>query len=335
MEKKHVVITTPRGGARYDSIFQPDILADLEKDAEIIHNDLDRGFTTEELAGVAKDCDAIITGWISPKIDKTIVDGCPKVRIVSHAAGSVKHLIMPEVYDAGITVTNASSVMATYVGEFALTLTLAMLRTLPRHAYGVPQDAWNDIPCARNETLFGKTVGIISLSHTGRSFLKLLAPFGCNVIAYDPYCSEDNARELGVKLVSLEELLSASKVISLHAPITDETVGMLNAERLKLIPDGAVFVNTARGIILDHDALARELATGRFKAALDVTYPEPLPPDHPLRHMPNVLIAPHIAGPTEDGRRDMFRCVVDDLKLFWAGKTPKNLVTKEMLAKMA
>ncbi len=335
MGRKRVVITTPRGGGRYDDIFQPDILADLEQDAEIIHNDLGRGFTTEELAEAARDCDAIITGWVSPKIDKTIVDGCPKLRIVAHAAGSVKHLIAPEVYDAGITVTNAAPVMATYVGEFALTLTLAMLRTLPRYAYGAPRDAWNDIPCAGNETLFGKTVGIIGLSHTGRSFLRLLPPFGCNVLAYDPYCSEERAKDLGVKLVSLEELLSSSKVISLHAPVTEETKGMLSAEKLKLIPDGAVFINTARGILLDHDALARELATGRFKAALDVTHPEPLPPDHPLRQLPNVIIPPHIAGPTTDGRRDMFRCVVDDLKLFWAGQTPKSLVTKEMLARMA
>jgi len=96
-----------------------------------------------------------------------------------------------------------------------------------------------------------------------------------------------------------------------------------------------VFVNTARGILIDHDALARELATGRFKAALDVTWPEPLPEDHPLRHLPNVLLPPHIAGPTTDGRRDMFRSVVDDLKMFWAGETPKNLVTKQMLRTMA
>jgi phosphoglycerate dehydrogenase-like enzyme len=335
MAKKRVVITTPRGGARYDDIFQPDILADLEQSAEVVHNDLDRGFTTEELAELAKDCDAIVTSWGAPKIDMTIVDAAPNVKIIAHAAGTVKGLIAPEVYDAGVTVTNASSVMATYVGEFALTLTLAMLRTLPRYAYGAQREAWDSIPCAGNETLFGKTVGIIGLSHTGRSFLRLLPPFGCNVLAYDPYCSEERAKELGVKLVSLEELLSSSKVISLHAPITDETKGMLDAEKLKLIPDGAVFVNTARGVLLDQDALARELATGRFKAALDVTSPEPLPPDHPLRQLPNVIIPPHIAGPATDGRRDMFRCVVDDLKLFWAGKTPKNLVTKEMLARMA
>lgn len=334
MQKKRVVITTPRSD-RYCDIFQPDIMADLERCAEVVHNDLGRGLTTAELAEIAADCDAIITSWGAPKVDNTVADAGSRLKIISHAAGSIKGLIAEEIWDAGITVTNAASVMATYVGEFALTLTLAMLRTLPRYAFGASREAWNDIPCAGNETLFGKTVGIIGLSHTGRAFLRLLPLFGCNVIAFDPYASEQRAAELGVKLVSLEELLSTSKVISLHAPITEETKGMLNADKLKLISDGAVFVNTARGILLDHDALARELATGRFKAALDVTYPEPLPEDHPLRQLPNVIIPPHIAGPTTDGRRDMFRCVVDDLKLFWAGETPKNLVTKQMLRTMA
>jgi phosphoglycerate dehydrogenase-like enzyme len=331
MQKKRVIITV----SEHADIFQPDIMADLESCAEVIHNDLGRAFTTEEIAERAVDCDAIITSWGSAKVDMTVVNAAPKLKIVSHAAGSIKHLFPEEIFDAGITVTTAQSVMANYVGEFALTLTLAMLRTLPRYAFGANREAWKDIPSAGNETLFGKTVGIIGLSHTGRAFLRLLPPFGCNVIAYDPYASEQKAAELGVKLVSLEELLSTSKVISLHAPITEETKGMLDSEKLKLISDGAVFVNTARGILLDHDALARELANGRFKAALDVTYPEPLPEDHPLRHLPNVILPPHIAGPTTDGRRDMFRCVVDDLKLFWAGETPKNLVTKQMLRTMA
>lgn len=335
-DKKRVVITTPLGGDRYDTIFQPDIMADLKQVADVIDNDLDRGFTTEELAERAKDCDAIITSWGTPRIDKTVIEAAPKLKMISHAAGSIKHAFAEEIWDAGITVTSAASVMAVYVGEFALCLTLALLRTLPRYAFGVPKDAWQGAPMEGNETLHGKTVGIIALSHTGREYLKLLAPFNCNVIVYDPYCSEERSAELGVKLVSLEELLSTSKVISVHAPITEETKGMLNAGNLKLIRDGAIFINTARGILVDLDALTNELSTGRFKAGLDVTDPkEPLPEDHPLRHMPNVIVAPHIAGPTKDGRRDMFRCVVDDLKLFWAGKTPKNVVTKQMLKTMA
>lgn len=335
-EKKRVIITMPPGNERYDSIFQADIMEELKQSADVSLNDLGKGFTTEELAERARDCDAIITSWGTPRIDQRIIDGCPKVKFIGHAAGTVKYSYAEELWDAGITVTSAASTMAVYVGEFALCLTLALLRTLPRYSFGVPKDAWQGAPMEGNETLHGKTVGIIALSHTGRNYLKLLAPFNCNVVVFDPYCSEERAAELGVKLVSLEELLSTSKVISMHAPITEETKGMLNASNLKLIQDGAVFINTARGILVNLDDLTAELSTGRFKAGLDVTDPtEPLPEDHPLRHMPNVIVAPHIAGPTVDGRRDMFQCIVDDLKLFWAGKTPKNVVTKQMLKTMA
>ena len=333
-DKKQVLITMERG-RMFDDIFQDDIMADLENSADVALNNLGRRFSTEELVERSAELDAIITAWGAPHIDASIIEGAPKLKIISHAAGSVKRLFAPEIYDAGIVVTNAASAIATYVGEFALCATLALLRTVPKYALGAPGQAWKNAPCVSNETLIGKTVGLIGLGHTARSFLRLLPPFKCSVLGFDPYVSAEKAAQLGVRLVSLEELLSSSKVISLHAPITDETENMLDADNLKLIADGAVFVNTARGILVDHDALTRELQSGRFKAALDVTSPEPLPEDHPLRKLPNVLITPHIAGPTKDGRRDLFRCVVDDLKLFWAGKRPKNVVTKEMLATMA
>lgn len=334
VEKKKVLITHEKAG-RYWDIFQGDIMQDLNALADVIENDLGRPFTTAELAERARDCDAIITSWGAPRIDLSVVKSAPKLKIIAHAAGSVKNTIAEEVWDAGIVVTNAASVMGVYVGEFALLLALALLRSLPKYTFGAPEGAWDGLRCDGWETLVRKRVGLIGLGHTARAFIRFLKPFECELVGYDPYIPPEKASELGVRLVSLEELLSTSKVISLHAPITEETKGMLGEREFKMIQDGAVFINTARGILIDQDALYNELKTGRFKAALDVTLPEPLPPDHPLRSLPNVLITPHVAGPTVDGRRDMFRCVVDDLKLFWSGKKPKNLVTKEMLRTMA
>ncbi|MCX8053212.1 MAG: hydroxyacid dehydrogenase [Armatimonadetes bacterium] len=333
-DRKRVLITQEKGGF-YGDIFQDDIMADLKAVAEVVENDLGRRFTTEELIERARDCDAIITSWGSPRIDMSVVSAAPKLKIIAHAAGSVKPFVAEEVWDAGITVTNAASVMGVYVGEFALLVTLALLRSLPKYTPGAPEGAWDGLRCDGWETLVGKRVGLIGLGHTARSFVRFLAPFECELVGFDPYMSPEKASEIGVLLVSLEELLSTSKVVSLHAPITEETKGMLGAREFAMMQDGAVFVNTARGILVDHEALYNELKTGRIKAALDVTFPEPLPPDHPLRTLPNVILTPHVAGPTVDGRRDMFRCVVDDLKLFWSGKTPKNIVTKQMLATMA
>jgi len=332
--RKKVIIAHEKAG-RYADIFQDDIMDDLKAHADVVENDLGRPLTTEELAELARDCDAIITSWGSPRVDMTVVRAAPKLKIIAHAAGSVKHFVDPQVWDAGIIVTNAASVMGVYVGEFALLLALALLRSLPKYTFGAPGGAWEGLACDGWETLVRKRVGLIGLGHTARAFIRFLVPFDCELVGYDPYVSPEKASEMGVLLVSLEELLSTSKVISLHAPITEETKGMLGAREFGLIPDGAVFINTARGVLIDQDALYEQLKTGRFKAALDVTVPEPLPPDHPLRTLPNVILTPHVAGPTVDGRRDMFRCVVDDLKLFWAGKTPKNIVTKDMLATMA
>lgn len=332
--RKRVVITMEQGEV-FDDIFQPDLMRELEREADVVLNDLGRPLTTEELAQRARDADAIITAWRTPRVDRSVTDAAPRLRMIAHAAGSVKNLYDPSLWDTGIVITNAASVMADYVGEFALLATLTMLRTLPKYAWGVSEGSWDGIRSDGWETLIGKTVGLIGLGNTARAFLRFLAPFECRVIAYDPYAGCERANELNVELVSLDEVLSVSKVISVHAPITDETTGMLGARELSLIPDGAVLVNTARGILIDHNALAKELGTGRFKAALDVTYPEPLPADHPLRKLPNVLLTPHVAGPTRDGRREMFRCVLDDLKLFWSGGTPKNVVTREMLATMA
>lgn len=334
-DTRRVIITMERTNPRFGDIFQDDIMEDLKAHADVVLNDLDRKLTTEELAERSGDVDAIITGWGSSRVDMTVVNAAPKLKIIAHSAGSIKGLFAEEIWDAGITVTNAASAIATYVGEFALLATLTMLRSLPKYTPGGSAEAWNGLACDGWETLVGKTVGLISLGNTARAFLRYLEPFNCDVIAYDPYIAPERAAELGVRLASLEEVLSTAKVISMHAPITDETRDLLNASNLKLIRDGAVFVNSARGILVDHDALTEELKTGRFKAVLDVTEPEPLPDDHPLRKLPNVVITPHTAGPTRDSRRDLFRCVVDDLKLFWAGKPVKNKVTKEMLKTMA
>jgi phosphoglycerate dehydrogenase-like enzyme len=116
------------------------------------------------------------------------------------------------------------------------------------------------------------------------------------VSVFDPYLTDDDARDLGVRRVELDELMATSAVVSVHAPDIPETRHMIDARRLALLPDGATLINTARGALVDTDALVAELATGRIDAVLDVTEPEPLPADHPLWSLPNVLLTPHIAG---------------------------------------
>jgi phosphoglycerate dehydrogenase-like enzyme len=136
----------------------------------------------------------------------------------------------------------------------------------------------------------------------------------------------------GARAATLEEILTTCRVISLHAASLPATRHLLDGKRLRLIPDGAVLINTARGALIDTDALVAELKTGRFTAALDVFDPdEPLPPEHPLRDLPNVILTPHIAGPVRGRYWEMGRHCVENVALALSGETPSGAITAEQI----
>jgi len=155
-------------------------------------------------------------------------------------------------------------------------------------------------------------VGVVSASLTGRRFVELLRPFGCRVLVYDPYLTAEEAERLGVRRGTLEEVV-AQPVVSVHAPDLPATRGLLGEAELARIPDGALFVNSARAAVVDYEALTRHLAAGRFRAVLDVFPEEPLPASSPLYRLPNVLLTPHLAGYSEDVYADMGRAVARDV----------------------
>ncbi len=139
-------------------------------------------------------------------------------------------------------------------------------------------------------------------------------------MVHDPYLTAGDAARLQVRRYELDDLLAWSDVVALHAPVTDETRGLIDARRLSLIRDGRAVLNTARDAVVDHTALERELVTGRIRAALDVFHHEPLPPDSPLWSLPNVIITPHIGARTLDSRRDQGRIVVEEIERYIKGE---------------
>jgi len=266
---------------------------------------LDAGALSEaEYGALWQDADAVLTGWGTRPPTPTMLDQAPRLRVISHTAGSVRWLPRYAL-EKGIVVTTAQPAIARTVAEYCLLSALTLLRRR-----------------SPSETLYGKTVGLVGFGHVGRLFRELLVPFGCRVLVYDPALSEADAARLGVEASDLPSLLAGSKVVSLHAPDIPATRGMIGARELALIPDGAVFLNSARGRLVDTDALTTALQTGRFDAALDVTEPEPLPPDHRLRGLPNVLLTPHIAGPTDDDLPEMTRLALADLARVLGGLPP-------------
>jgi phosphoglycerate dehydrogenase-like enzyme len=226
----------------------------------------------------------------------------------------------------------------------ALALTLACLRHLPEHDAAFKQrgtrgDESIEPKLLASRSLHELRVGIVGASSTGREFLKLLKAF-CDVEVWiaDPYLGEEEAGRLGVRRAALDELVAACDVVSLHCPALPETQRLVNASILSRMKDGAVLINTARGALVDHDALLAELQTGRISAGLDV-YLETLSAEQvPLsayRQLKNVVITPGIAGPAGTITKRMGLFIAEEFERFFSGRPLVKPVSADMLARIA
>jgi phosphoglycerate dehydrogenase-like enzyme len=182
--------------------------------------------------------------------------------------------------------------------------------------------------------LYGQKVGIIGYGEVAREVIRLLRSFGTSIMLYSPYCSQKEANELGFMLSSLEEVLAESRIVSLHDTLTSSTRGMLGREQLKLLQDGALLVNTARGPLIDQAALMEQLSSGRIHAALDVYHEEPLPAEDSLLKLSNVICLPHIGAYSGYWKTQLAAMVVEDLVNFTAGKPLMRQVTAERFERM-
>lgn len=287
---------------------------------------LDAGALPEtEYAALWARADFALTGWGVRAPTADMLTAAARLRAICHGAGSVR-MIPRAAMERGIVVTSARAAIARTVAEYSLMGALVMLRRLLCFASGDERVRTAYAPEGgrpANATLFGKTVGLVGYGCVGRHMRALLHPFGGRVLAHDPFLSAEEAEREEVETRSLDELLAAADVVSLHAPDVPETRGMIGARELGLLRGGAVLVNSARGRLIDTQALTQALDGGRFYAVLDVTDPEPLPPDHPLRSMPNVLLTPHTAGPTTDDLPELMRSAIGELERLARGEPPR------------
>ncbi len=334
MQKVSVLITVPR--PLRDIILTDEALAKLRSFANVTMNDDGHDWKGEELAAKLPGMDAVITGWGITRLTPEVLAGADKLRLLAHSAGSVKGFVTDAVFDKGIAVTHSAGRIADSVAEY--TLLMAMVGLRKPHEYDRRMKNGEQWPASRGAPLYeiaGRKVGLLGMGYVGRRTARLFNAVGADVWVFDPYLSEEQAKELGVHKAELHDVLSTCPVISDHLPVTDETHHMLGAKEFALIQDGAVFVNSARSWTIDEPALIKELATGRFWAAVDVFDKEPMPLDHPLRKMDNVMITPHLAGITVDSLQDLVATVIDETERFFAGKPMCYQVTKDMLARMA
>ncbi|SEG88927.1 Phosphoglycerate dehydrogenase [Actinacidiphila yanglinensis] len=285
----------------------------------------------EALAGAR----LLLTGWGCPVLDAETLDRAPLLAAAIHAAGSVRAHATPEVWARGIAVSSAADANAAPVVEYTMaTVWLASHRALNTAAQYV---AGRQPEFDTRQGADGATIGVIGASRIGRGVISRLlgAAAGFRVLLADPYVSAAEAEALGVTLVDLDDLCRRSDIVTVHAPDLPETHHLLNTERLALLRDGAAVINSARGRLIDTEALTRECGTGRIDAYLDVTEPEPLPDGHPLLLMRNVLVTPHIAGCQGTEVRRLGGYAVDEVERWAKGEPLLGAVRVEDLARIA
>lgn len=284
-----------------------------------------------------RDVDVLLTGWFSPCIDAAVLARMPRLRLIAHAGGSVKGHVLPECWERGITVTTAAEANALPVAEYTLGLILLAGKATfaANHLYKKRQtkiDRELEFPGSGN---YERSVGIVGASTIGRLVLERLRPFDFDVNVYDPTISDAEALRLGARRLGLNELMSCSDIVSLHAPVLPETLNMIGTGQLAALKDGSTLINTARGELVDHNALIDELESGRLNACLDVTSPEPLPAGHPLFTLPNVLLTPHIAGSMGSELHRLGAYAIDEIERYAAAAPPRFPVGLTDLVGMA
>lgn len=279
-------------------------------------------------------CEALVTGWTTPRLTDEMLDEAPHLKVLIHAAGTIKALVPPSIWQRDIRVATCNDALAVGVAEATLGCIITGLKGIFPARDWTTKGYWQDPKLGTDRVLvrelFDVTIGIIGASKVGRHVIRLLQSFETNIVVTDPFLSEDEAKSLGVTKVSLEELVACSDVVSLHAPKLPSTHKMLTGEHFQSMKDDAIFINTARGALVDEAALVDELKTGRIFAFIDVTDPEPPAADHPFRSLPNVVLTPHITGNISNGCFQQGRSAIEQLLEYSAGKTMHGEVTEAM-----
>ncbi len=317
------------GGESYDLIYPASIRSEIEKYVDFVAEPI----ATESLASRMsdlQDVEVIFSGWNAPVMDEAFLAAAPNLKAVFYGAGSIRYCTPPAFWDREIVITSANAANAVPVAEFTLSVVLLSLKKFWSYAYQAKRgEGWGDhtrpLPGA-----YRSNVGLVSFGLIARRTLDLLKQFDLNISVYCPFLSQNEADELGVTLCSLDEIFSTCQVVSLHTPNLPETQGMIQKKHFAAMKPDATFINTARGAIVNEPDLI-EVAQARpdLSFVLDVTWPEPPVENSPLYELPNVTLTPHIAGSMglEIGR--MGEYMLEELKLYVAGKPLRWQITRE------
>ena len=262
-------------------------------------------------------------------LSRTMFESLPRLRFVAVSRGGPVNIDMAAAREAGVRVVNTPGRNASAVAEFTLGAILAETRNITRGHDSLRAQTWRGDLYRADRTgreLSEMTVGVVGYGAIGTQGVRLLRAFGCKVLVADPYVplARDDS-EAGVEHVGLEELLARSDVVTLHCRVTEETTKIMDAEAFARMKPDATFVNTARGPLVDYDALTEAMQAGHLRGAMLETFAvEPVPPDWPLLALPNVTLTPHIAGASVKTVSFAAEQAAEEVRRYLAGEPPVN-----------
>nr|WP_218621547.1 phosphoglycerate dehydrogenase [Mycolicibacterium hippocampi] len=272
----------------------------------------------EKLLAAVVDADALLVRSATT-VDAEVLAAAPKLKIVARAGVGLDNVDVDAATARGVLVVNAPTSNIHSAAEHALALLLSTARQIPAADATLRERTWKRSAFSGTE-IFGKTVGVVGLGRIGQLVAQRLAAFGAHITAYDPYVSHARAAQLGIELLTLDELLARADFISVHLPKTKETAGLIGKDALAKIKPGAIIVNAARGGLIDEAALAEAITSGHVRGAgLDVFSTEPCT-DSPLFELPQVVVTPHLGASTAEAQDRAGTDVAASVKLALAGE---------------
>lgn len=290
--------------------------------------------SADALAARIRGCDILLTGWGSVRIPDRVAEDPGKLGYVCNVTGTVLAFVPLEIIEAGIPVTNWGDAPAGRVAEGAFTLTLASLKGLRERIAFIREGGWRFAEGFYSGVMEGLNVGIYGYGYIAQRYVEMLRPFHPHVRIFDPFV--EAIPDWCERVDCLEALFDRSELVAIHAGLTDQTAGSVDADLLARLPDNGVIINTARGAIIDQPALFAELESGRLRAGLDVLDPDTLPEDHPARTWENVIFTAHDISRFRPGDGfpskhmiAMHRVCLENLRRYLAGEPLRFVMDRE------
>jgi phosphoglycerate dehydrogenase-like enzyme len=268
--------------------------------------------------------EALIANRERTRFPRLVLEQLPNLRIIAQTGNHVYHIDMQAAQERGVVVAKATGGFSRGAAELTLGLMIAVTRGVAANDAAMRAGGW---PSPLGRVLHGKTLGIVGLGHVGRAVAHLASVFGMRVLAWGPSLSSEAAVAAGTEYRALDDLLAESDVVSVHATLSPASRGLLDAARLARMKPSAYLINTARGPVVEETALVEALRTGRLAgAALDVFDTEPLPVEHPLRRLDNVVLSPHVGWPTDEAYTGFADAAADVLLAYLDGREVPRFV---------